>query len=94
MIRSSHLPQQTSDQFRIESDFCRRHGLELERAADFGWIVREPAADHPGQVVGCIDQLRDSVELMRLDGGFCWSGFDCLHDALEDLVLRTLDMRS
>jgi hypothetical protein len=63
----------------------------LEVAADYGWIVRAAHGDNFGHVVGCIDQLRDSVELLRLDGGFHWSTFSTLHDALDNLILNLQD---
>ena len=47
-------------------------------------------ADHRGRIVGRIDQLDDAVELMKLDGGFHWSSFATLQDALDNLVLELL----
>lgn len=88
MIKSLNL-QQTPGQFQAEADFCTNHGLELELATDYGWLVRAANGTHDGQVFGCIDQLRDCVELLRLDGGFHWSTFGCLHDALDNLILQS-----
>lgn len=85
MISTPQLPS-IAEQFHTEADFCAKHGLELETATRFGWVVRSASGDHFGHVVGCIDQLRDSVELLRLDGGFHWSTFSTLHEALDDLI--------
>ena len=82
MFSSPHIAQ-TFQQFDAETRFCANHGLQLERASDYGWLVRAGADAH---VLGCIDQLDDAVELMRLDGGFTWTTFASLHDALKDLV--------
>lgn len=80
---SSPRTAQTLQQFDAETKFCADHSLQLERASDYGWLVRAGADAH---VLGCIDQLDGAVELMRLDGGFTWTTFACLHDALKDLV--------
>lgn len=85
MTTLPHL-QQNPGQFQAEADFCANYGLELQRAADYGWVVRLATADHNGQVFGCIEQLSGCVELLRLDGGFHWATFHCLHDALEILI--------
>ena len=82
MVSSPPIAQ-TLQQFDAEIKFCADHSLQLERASDYGWLVRAGADAH---VLGCIDQLDDAVELMRLDGGFTWTTFPSLHDALEDLV--------
>ena len=72
--------------FESEAEFCESHGLELEHASDYGWIVRTANTRHFGNIVGCIDQLDGSVELMKLNGGFHWSSFVTLQDALNDLA--------
>ena len=80
----------TTAQFVTGAEFCSDHGFELELASGHGWIVRVAEADHCGRIVGCIDQLDDTVELMKLDGGFHWSSFATLQDALDNLVLELL----
>jgi len=81
MTTLPHL-QQNPGQFQAEADFCANYGLELQRAADYGWVVRLATADHNGQVFGC-------VELLHLDGGFHWATFHCLNDALKSLIHQT-----
>jgi hypothetical protein len=83
---SATQPHASARQFQTEAHYCEEHGLELEAAIDYGWVVRTASGDHFGHVVGCVDQLRDSVELLRLDGGFHWSTFATLHEALDNLV--------
>ena len=85
MIRTTVRPT-SADQLRTESRYCAEHGLELEAAIDYGWVVRTASGDHLGHVVGCVDQLKGCVELLRLDGGFHWSTFSTLHEALDNLV--------
>ncbi len=80
--------RQTPEQFQAEANFCTTRGLELELATDYGWIVRSANSDHVGHVIGCIDQLPDCVELLRLDGGFHWSTYPHLHDALVNLTAQ------
>ena len=80
--------RQTPEQFQLEANFCTTHGLELELATDYGWIVRSASSDHFGHVIGCIDQLHDCVELLHLDGGFHWSTYPHLHDALVNLTAQ------
>ncbi len=75
--------------FDAESEFCADHSLQLERSTGYGWLVRLAHHDRQGAVIGCIDQLEQGVELMLLDGGFRWSTFASLREALENLM-RTL----
>lgn len=87
-MTTSVQSRQTPEQFQVEAIFCATRGLELELATDYGWIVRAATSDHVGNVIGCIDQLPDCVELLRLDGGFHWSTYPRLHDALVNLTAQ------
>ena len=87
---SAVIQSLTTAQFVTGAAFCSDRGFELELASGHGWIVRIATADHFGRIVGCIDQLDDTVELMKLDGGFHWSSFPTLQDALDDLMLDLL----
>jgi len=89
MIKPLHL-QQPVEHSQADVDFCEKHGLELELAPDYGWIVRAATAAHDGEIFGCIDQLKDCVELMQIHGGFRWTTFGALRDALEELVLQAM----
>lgn len=71
-----------------EAAFCADYRFELQQASDYGWLVRAATSAHDGTVLGCIDQLDEGVELMRLDGGFTWTTFASLHDALENLAIE------
>ena len=86
-IASEHC-QHTPEQFQLEANFCTRHGLQLEPAAGYGWNVRSANSDQFGHVIGCIEHLQDCVELLRLDGGFHWSTYPGLHDALVNLTAQ------
>lgn len=69
-----------------DAGFCADHSLQLEQLTGYGWLVRLAHDDRQGAVIGCIDQLEEGVELMLLDGGFRWSTFASLREALESLM--------
>jgi hypothetical protein len=68
--------------------YCDRHDIRLCQVASHGWLVR--TADHAegaGAVLGCIEQHLDGFELMELGGGFRWSTFGTLSEAVAQLVV-------
>lgn len=67
--------------------YCDRRGIRLCQVASDGWLVR--TADHSegaGTVLGCIEEHLDGFELMELGGGFRWSTFGTLNEAVVQLV--------
>ncbi len=75
-----------SASFDIAASACASHGLMLERMPHYGWLVRRAGPGGHQPVIGCIDQVEDGVELMEMDGGFRWTTFRSLLDAVTHLV--------
>ena len=86
-IRVSTFPvPETLDWFESEAMFCTGHGLELERLPHYGWLVRRIGLGRNRPVIACIDDVENGVELMEMHGGFRWTTFGSLHDAVTYLV--------
>jgi|GEM_PF-3693553 len=68
--------------------YCDRHDIRLCQVASHGWLVRTAdCAEGAGTVLGCIEEHLDGFELMELGGGFRWSTFGTLSEAVAQLVV-------
>jgi hypothetical protein len=73
--------------------FCAERGAHLDPQSGRGWIVRRmPESRGVNSVLGCVEDLGDHVELMRLrEGTFSWATFDTLSQAVKHLLAQPMD---
>ncbi len=68
-------------------DYCSEHHLTLTQVAAHGWLVREePGSGAAGRLLACVEERGHDFEVMEVGGGFRWTTFPTLGEAVEHLI--------